>query len=132
MNRILVRRRPVVDHLDERSLDRIVEEAVERFRPLEARDDAFTRHFGKWKRPDNSPTYPIERWVNTRICWHRCGDGIVDAELFVRAFPDKADKVLVGEICRFVVEEYEGKFATDDTLRAFRTNLLRRLDAVGY
>jgi hypothetical protein len=132
MGKVLVRRHPVVDQIDEKALDAIVEEAIERFRPLEDRDAEFVRRFGKWTRPDNSPSYPIERWAMTRIRWDPRGDGIIDAAAFVTAFPDTADRTIVGEVCRFVAEEYEGKFATDDTLRSFKINLLRRLDAVGY
>lgn len=132
MTRLRVRRRPVIDSVDPRALDAIVEEAVERFRPLEARDAEFARRFGKWTRPDTVPRYPVEVWAKTRIRWDPRGDGVVDAAAFVRTFPDPADRTIVGEIARFVVEEYEGRFATDETLRLIKTNLLRRLDAVGY
>ncbi len=131
MDKIRVQRRATINELDDNSLDRIVDEAIERFRPLETRDADFERRFGKWYRPDQSLKYPIEQWVN-RIVWHACGNGIIDADRFVKSFPDRADRTIVGEICRFVTEEYEGKFATDTTLRSFRANLLRRLDLVGY
>lgn len=129
--RLRVRRRPVVDEVSERQLQQMAEEATERLRSLEGRDAEFTRQFGKWTRPDSAPKYPIERWAK-EVRWHPFGEGILDAAPFIRRFPDPADHAVVGEVARFVAEEYQGDFATDKTLRSFRVNLIRRLDAVGY
>lgn len=113
-------------------LDRLADEAVARFERLTARDDEFTARFGKWRRPEHLPRYPIEAWANARITWSRDVSGIVEAAAFVRSFPDPADQVLVGEIARFCAEGIHGRFATDETLRIFRLDLLRRLDEVGF
>lgn len=113
-------------------IDNLVEEAVERFTRLTTRDDEFTRRFGKWRRPDHLPRYPIEKWAQTRISWSRVDPGIVEATAFVRSFPEKTDRVLVGEIARFCAEGIYDKYATDETLRIFRLDLLRRLDEVGF
>jgi hypothetical protein len=138
MKKLIVRRpglRPG-PHVDAgklgRAVDGLVEEAVERLSKLTDRDDQFLRRFGRWARPSHAPKYPIETWVTAYVRWDPRGDGVVDVEPFVKCFPERADRVVIGEICRFVVEEILGEFATDETLRVFRLSLLRRLDAVGF
>lgn len=125
-------RKPVIDYVEEGTLNEIVDEAVERFRKYASRDEEFVARFGRWRRPGHAPTYPVELWANRWIRWHPEMDGVIDVERFVRSFPDKADRVLVGEIARFVSEPSIGLFATDKTLNSFRIELLRRLDAVGF
>lgn len=127
-----VRPAVVVGDADPRRIDRLVEEAIARLEKLTDRDEEFRRRFGKWTRPGHSPKYPIERWAAAWVRWHPNLEGILDVEHFVRSFPDKADRVIVGEIARFVAEEYMDKFATDKTLNTFRIDLLRRLDSVGF
>lgn len=117
---------------DPRRIDRLVEEAVARLEKLTDRDEEFRRRFGQWTRPSHAPKYPIETWAAAWVRWHPNLEGILDVEGFVKSFPDKADRVIVGEIARFVAEEYMDKFATDKTLNTFRIDLLRRLDDVGF
>ncbi len=124
-------------HLDARDpepgeVDRLVDEAVARFERFTDRDAEFERRFGRWRRPEHLPRYPIERWANRLLRWSEHDPGIVEAAAFVRSFPDRADRTLVAEIARFCAEAIEGKFATDKTLNLFRLDLLRRLDAVGF
>jgi hypothetical protein len=130
----LIVRRPGIHVRDPEpgEIENLVDETVERFKKLTTRDEEFARRFGKWNRPEHLPRYPIERWANTLISWSRIEPGIVEAEPFVRAFPERTDRVLVGEIARFCAEGIHGKFATDETLRIFRLDLLRRLDEVGF
>lgn len=127
-------RRPGVNVRDpeDGEIDELVEEAVERFGKLTTRDDEFVKRFGRWRRPDCLPRYPIEDWAERMITWSRVDPGIIEAAPFVRSFPEKADRVLVGEIARFCAEAVHDKYATDTTLRVFRLDLLRRLDAVGF
>ena len=113
-------------------IDSLVEEAVDRLGKLTTRDDEFGRRFGRWRRPEHLPRYPIEAWANRLITWSRVESGIIEAAPFVRSFPEKADRVLVGEIARFCAEAVHDRYATDTTLRVFRLDLLRRLDAVGF
>lgn len=113
-------------------VENLVDEAVARFERLTTRDEEFERRFGRWRRPGHLPRYPIETWANRLITWSPVDPGIVEAAEFVRSFPERADRVLVGEIARFCAEALDGKYATDQTLRIFRLDLLRRLDAVGF
>lgn len=113
-------------------IENLVDEAVERFGRLTGRDEEFERRFGRWRRPGHLPRHPIETWANRLIRWSEFDPGIVEAAEFVRMFPERTDRVLVGEIARFCAEAIDGKHATDQTLRIFRIDLLRRLDAVGF
>jgi hypothetical protein len=122
----------VVADDDPRRIDRLVDEAIARLEKLTNRDEEFHRRFGRWTRPDHAPKYPIEAWAAAWVRWHPNLEGIIDVEHFVKSFPDKADRVIIGEIARFVAEEYVDKFVTDKTLKSFRIEFLRRLDAVGF
>ena len=122
----------IVAEADARQIDRLVEEAVARLTKLTDRDEEFVRRFGKWTRPEHTPKYPIEAWAEAHVRWHPNLEGILDVEHFVKSFPDPADRTIVGEIARFVAEEYMDKFCTDKTLNTFRLDLLRRLDVVGF
>lgn len=114
------------------AIDGMVEEAVDRLTKLTGRDGEFVRQFGRWTRPSHAPKYPIETWATAYIRWDPRGDGIVDVAPFLQCFPEKSDRIVIGEIARFVVEEIINKFATDETLRVFRLSLCRRLDTVGF
>jgi hypothetical protein len=136
VTRRLVVRRPAIrvggPEPDPGKMKALVEEAVSRLDKLTDRDEEFLRRFGKWRRPEHLPKYPIEAWANTRIYWSDVEDGIVEAAPFVRSFPEKADRILVGEVARFCAEAIHGRFATDETMRIFRLDLLRRLDDLGF
>jgi hypothetical protein len=138
MKKLIVRRpglRPG-PHVDDAKLrgaiDGMVEEAVDRLTKLTGRDGEFVRRFGRWTRPSRAPRYPIVEWATACVRWDPRGDGVVDVERFLNCFPEKSDRIVIGEIARFVVEEVMGKFATDETLRVFRLSLCRRLDSVGF
>ena len=132
--KIIVRRPGVIIGRDPEpgDISNLADEAVDRLEKLMTRDEEFTARFGKWRRPEHLPKYPIEAWAHTRITWSRVDPGILEAAAFVRAFPEKTDRVLVGEIARFCAEGVFDKYATDTTLRVFRLDLLRRLDEVGF
>lgn len=117
---------------DPGAVDNLVDESVERLEKLTTRDEEFTARFGKWRRPEHLPRYPIEAWANVHVQWSRVESGILEAADFVLAFPEKTDRVLVGEITRFCAEGVHDEFATDKTLKIFRLDLLRRLDEVGF
>lgn len=130
--RYIVRRPGVIIGREDPDVEHLVDEAVDRFEKLTTRDDEFTSRFGKWKRPEHLPKFPIEKWANELITWSRIDPGILEAASFVRSFPERTDQVLVGEIARFCAEAVFDKYATDTTLRVFRFDLLRRLDEVGF
>lgn len=133
-NRLMAPRhgRVLVDTLGERDIAKLVAEATERLDPLMAEDQAFERHFGRFRRPDAAPRYPVDRWAREHIRWSEHEPGIIEAARFIRCFPDPADHAVVGEIARFCAERIEGEFATDKTLNVFRLRLLRRLESVGF
>jgi hypothetical protein len=113
------------------NVDQLVEEAVERLRRFEDRDAEFERRFGKWTRPSFARRYDLQRLVNLHVRWLPEIEGILDVKpLLMQLAPE--DRRIAAEIARFVSEEYEGKFATDKTLKTFRLDLARRLDACGF
>lgn len=108
----------------------LVEEALARLEKYTGRDAEFLARFGRWERPSFAPRYNLDALV-ALVRWSPWDPSILDAEpLILHLAPE--DRRIAAEIARFVAEEYENAPASDVTLKLFRLNLARRLDACGF
>lgn len=108
----------------------VAEAAVDRLERLTHRDREFEARFGKWVRPSWMRRYRLED-LGRLIRYTPFDEQVFDLVPFVRSFPPE-ERRLVGEVARFVFEEFEDAPATEKTLNVFRLTFLRRLSLLGF